>query len=89
MPHVVEGEHGVEQHEARFILDLDRRLQCHRLEPRSGVVAEISDRASGESRQAGHKGRMIAGHQLAERLHERLVGFGCLAGTIDNRLATA
>ena len=34
MPHVIEGEHRIEQHEAGFVLRVRARLQRHQLEPR-------------------------------------------------------
>ena len=91
MAHVIERQHGVEQHEPGFVgfLRLRLRLQRHRLEPRRRVVAEIADRAAGEPWQPGNERRVKAGHQLAHRGNERLVRFRSLAGTIDDRLAAS
>ena len=87
--HVVERQHRVEQHEARFVFDLGRGLQCHRFEPGRGVVTQVADGPAGEARQARHERRMEARHQLARGRDERLVRFGGLAGAIDGRLAAA
>ena len=89
MAHVVERQHRVEQHEARFVFDLGRRLQLDRFEPGRGVVPQVADGASGETRQARHERRMKARHQLARGRDERLVRFRRLAGAVDGRPAAA
>jgi len=56
--HMIERQHRVEQHEARIVGAVGARAKVpqHRLEPRCRSVAEIADRAPGESRQIGHEG---------------------------------
>ena len=87
VPHVIEREHRVEQHEARFVLARPSSTAAHRFEPGGRVVAEIADRAAGEARQPWHERRVEAGHQLAQRGDERLVRLRRLSGAIDDRLA--
>ena len=80
VPHVIEGEHRVEQHERRFAgriaeaaaLALPHAVE-RRLEPRRGVVAEEADGAAGQARQVGHDRRAVLGHHPAQRVDERLV----------------
>ena len=88
VPHVVEREHGVEDHEAGFVFDVGGRLQLHRFEPGRRIVTEIPDRAAGETGQARHDRRVKTCHQLTEGVDERLVRFRRFPGAIDNRLAT-
>ena len=87
VPHVIEREHRVEQHEAGFVLVGRFGLQRHRLEPRRRVVAQVADGAAGEARQARHERRLEARHQLAQHRDERLVRLGRLARAVDDRLA--
>jgi len=89
VPHVIERQHRVEQHEAAVVLWVRDRLQRDRLEPRGGVVAEISDGAAREPRQPGDERRVEARHQLAQRRDERLVGTGRLSRAVEDRRAVA
>ena len=87
MPHVIEGEHRVEDHEPRFFVGGIGRLQLHRLEPCGGVIREVPDRAAGEARKAGNERRVKPGHQLTDGRDERLVAFRDIPHAIDRRLA--
>ena len=80
MLHVIEREHGVEQHEARLVL-ADRAVgprrllpgvAQRRLEPDRRVVADEPDGAAGESRQIGDERRAEFRHEPAQRRHERI-----------------
>ena len=74
MLHVIERQHGVEDHESGFVLQRGIRLaivlQRHRLEPRGRVVAEIADGAAGESRELGNERRGEVGHRPAQHVDE-------------------
>ena len=75
--HVVEREHGVEEHEPGVVAGSRLRREAGvpgegRLEPRRGVVAQEPDRAAREPRQPGHPRRAVVRHQLAQGLEERL-----------------
>ena len=87
MPHVVEGEDRVEEHEAGLVLLRLGRLQGHRLEPGRCVVSQIADRSAGEPREARDERRVKARHQLAKRGYEGLVRLGGLTRSVDNRPA--
>src|ERR671911_727170 len=57
MLHMIEREHGIEDHESGFVSECGIRLPVFlkrdRLEPRGGVVTEISDGSASKSRQLG------------------------------------
>jgi hypothetical protein len=91
MLHVIEGEHGVEHHEPGGIGAVGSLAQIaqHRLEPRRCAVAQVTDRAAGESRQVGNERRPEIGHQPAQRRDERLVALGDLPRPLHRRLVVA
>ena len=95
---VIEGQHGVEQHEAGFVLvavaarrvRARPRLQERRLEPGDGVVADEADGAAGEARQARHERRSELRHQpRAARRRTVSSRLGRHARRVDRRLALA
>ncbi len=49
---MVERKHRIEEHVARFIFDLARWLERDGFEPGGGIVPEVTNRTTGESRQA-------------------------------------
>ena len=88
---VIERQDGIEQHEPGGVGAVARRAQIaeHRLEPGCRAVAEIPDRAAGESRQIGHERRPEVGHQTAQRLDEGPIAGGQLPRPLDRLLAVA
>src|SRR5687768_4807022 len=61
MLHMIEREHGIEDHESGFVSECGIRLpvllKCDRLEPRGRVVTEISDGSASKSWQLGDERR--------------------------------
>lgn len=87
--HVIERKHGVEDHEAGFILQrgigLSVLLERDRLEPRRGVVAQIANGAASKSGQLRNERRTEVGHHAAQHVDEGLSLLGRHAGTFHNR----
>ena len=101
MLHVIEGEHRVEQHEAGLVLgfwigravgsprSLGPGIEQRWFKSRRGVVADESDRATGESRQPWDERRLEFRHEPAKTLDERLVGLARDTRSIDSRSGAA
>ena len=99
--HVIEGEHRVEQHEAGLVLgfwigravgsprSLGPGIEQRWFKSRRGVVADESDRATGESRQPWDERRLEFRHEPAKTLDERLVGLARDTRSIDSRSGAA
>ena len=80
--HVVEGQHGVEEHERGVVAGTPRAVGAGggRLEPGRGLVAEVADCPAGEARQPGHERRLVLRHQRPQRIGVRAVEHRRLAG---------
>ena len=91
MLHVIERQHGVEQHEAGLVGAVDAAAQIaeHRLEPRRRAVAQIPDGAAREARQVGHERRPEIGHQPTQRVDERPIALRRRAAALDRRPAVS
>ena len=89
MLHVVERQHGVEQHEPRIVRPVNPLAEVaeHRFEPGGRPVAEVADRPAGEARQLGHERRLVVRHQRPQRVDERRLAVRHLAGPLDRRRA--
>ena len=87
--HVVERQHGVEQHEPRIVGTVNPLAQVaeHRFEPGGRPVAEVANRPAGEARQLGHERRLVVRHQRPQRVDERRLAVRHLAGPLDRRRA--
>jgi hypothetical protein len=87
---VIEGQHRVEEHEARVVRDgpaAGDGLKRHRLEPGHGVVAEEPDGAARETWQARDIRRAELRHQGPQRRHEPIVADRLFPAALDDHLA--
>jgi len=89
--HVIEGEHGIKQHEARLVgaVASAAKLAEHGLEPRRGAVPQIADRAAREAREVRHIRRLEVGHQAAQRVDKRPVALGHRTAPLHGGAAVA
>ncbi len=89
MPHMIERQDRIEQHEPGVVFNGSAGLDRNRLEPGCRVVSEVAHGAARESREITNRGRPELTHHAFERGHEGVARRRRDPGALGDGLAIA